>query len=216
MDTVGQAGYFLAVPLLYFVINLLFTIKYLIMKHLFKKTRLLTSGLLVVICLTAFIGTATAGLDHYEIYIGKKLIFKRALNQPLSLEHLPISEANSNEQLIIYYYQCNAPDKMASSRVITLQDAQGNKIKEWKFADAKGSNTGMAISIKELLQLQKTGKSSFALFYSAEGKPQREKLVSVASISKTVGFLEVKKTSNHQAKIAMLLIYMKRYMIYSI
>src|SRR6478609_11427897 len=159
MDTVGQAGYFLAVPRLYFVINLLFTIKYLIMKHLFKKTRLLTSGLLVVICLTAFIGTAMAGLDHYEIYIGKKLIFKRALNQPLNLENLPISQANSNEQLVIHYYQCNAPDKLASSRVITLRDASGNKIKEWKFADAKGSDAGMSIPIKDLLQLQKDSKN---------------------------------------------------------
>src|SRR5215467_4402785 len=111
------------------------------MKHPFLKKSLLK--LFIVFCLTAFIGTAKAGLDHYEIYIGKKLIFKRALNQPLNLENLPISQENSNEQLIIYYYQCNAPDKLASNRIITLKDAGGNTIKEWKFADAKGSNTGM-------------------------------------------------------------------------
>ena len=186
------------------------------MKHCPLKKSLLKASLFIVFFLTAFVGIANAGLDRYEIYIGKKLILKRAVNQPLNLENLPISQANSNEQLIIYYYQCNAPDKMASNRVITLQDAQGNKIKEWKFADAKGANTGMIIPVKELLQLQKTGKSSFALFYSAEGKAQREKLASVASVSKTVGFLEVKKTSNHQANPAMLLIYTKRYMIYSI
>ena len=41
-----------------------------------------------------------------------------------------------------------------------------------------------------LLQLQKSGKKSLALFYSAEGKAKEEKLVSVAYANKTVGFIE--------------------------
>src|SRR6185312_6574494 len=101
------------------LISLLFIIKHSIMKHLFFKKPLLKSCLFILFCITAFMGTAKAGLDYYELYIGKKLILKRALNQPLNLENLPISQANSNEQLIIYYYQCNAPDKLAGNRVIT-------------------------------------------------------------------------------------------------
>ena len=168
------------------------------MKHLFFKKPLLKSCLFILFCITAFMGTAKAGLDYYELYIGKKLILKRAVNQPLNLENLPISQANSNEQLIIYYYQCNAPDKLAGNRVITLKDANGNKIREWKFADAKGSNTGMSISVKELLQLQKANKNSLALFYSAEGKTKEEKLVSVATGNKTVGFLKMKWNDSNQ------------------
>jgi len=186
------------------------------MKHLFLKTSLLKMSLFLVFCLTAFISTAKAGLDYYEIYVGKKLIFKRALNQPLNLENLPVNQANSNEDLIIYYYQCNAPDKLASSRIIMLKDASGNTIKEWKFADAKGSNTGMVIPVKELLQLQKTSKNSLTLFYSAEGKGQDEKLVSIAAGSKTVGFLNTKGSGFDQGNIAALLIYMKWYAIRSI
>jgi hypothetical protein len=160
-------------------------------------------------------GTAKAGLDYYELFIGKKLILKRALNQPLNLENLPISQANSNEQLIIYYYQCNAPDKLAGNRVITLKDANGNKIREWKFADAKGSNTGMSISIKELLQLQKANKNSLALFYSAEGKTKEEKLVSVATGNKTVGFLKMKWNDSNQRELATI-VYMKQYIGYAV
>jgi hypothetical protein len=184
------------------------------MKNLFFKKPLLKACLFIVFCMTVFVGIARAGLDYYEIFIGKKLIFKRALNQPLKLESLPISQANSNEQLIIYYYQCNAPDKLASNRVITLKDANGNKIKKWKFADGKGSNTAMTIPVKELLQLQKASKNSLALFYSAEGKTHEEKLASVASESKTVGFLDMK--SIHQNNIAALLFYGKRYINYPV
>jgi hypothetical protein len=179
------------------------------MKHLFLKTSLLKMSLFLALCLTAFIGSTKAGLDHYEIYIGKKLIFQRALNQPLNLENLPVNQANSNEDLIIYYYQCNAPDKLASNRIITLKDADGNTIKEWKFADAKGSNTGMVIPVKELLQWQKTSKNSLALFYSAEGKVQEEKLVSVAAGPKTVGFLDTRAAGFSQDNMTVLLIYMK-------
>jgi hypothetical protein len=181
------------------------------MQHLFLKKSLLK--LFIVFFLTAFVGTAKAGLDHYEIYIGKKLVFKRALNQPLNLENLPVSQANSNEELMIYYYQCNAPDKLASNRVITLKDANGNKIKEWKFADAKGSNSGMAIPVKELLHLQKASKNSLALFYSAEGKPQGEKLASVAAGSKTVGFLDIQRAGFNKNGITALLIYSRWRMI---
>jgi hypothetical protein len=181
------------------------------MKHLLFKKTLVKSCLFIVFCMTVFIGTARAGLDYYEIFIGKKLIFKRALNQPLKLENLPINQANINEQLVIYYYQCNAPDKLANNRIITLKDANGNKIKEWKFVDAKGSNTGMAIPVKDLLQLQKANKNSLALFYSAEGKAREEKLVSVTTGNKTVGFLDIKTQEINQRKVAAFFVYMKRY-----
>lgn len=180
------------------------------MKHPSLKRSLLKASLFLVFCLTAFTGTVQAGLDHYEIYIGKKLVFKRALNQPLNLENLPITQANSNEQLIIYYYQCNAPDRLGSNRVITLQDASGNKIKEWKFADAKGSNAGMSIPVKELLQLQKSSKNALALFYSAEGRAERQKLASVAAGSKAVGLIN---TGFDAAFSTALLIYTKKYFI---
>jgi hypothetical protein len=175
------------------------------MKRLLLKKSVLRSSLFIVFCFIAFIGTAKAGLDHYEIYIGKKLIFKRAVNQPLSLETLPLSQANANEQLIIYYYQCNVPDKIGTNRTITLKDADGNKIKEWKFTDAKGPDKGMSIPVKELLQLQKMNKNSFALFYSADGKVQAEKLAFVSAGSKTVGAIYKKQVDKSNLMKALLI-----------
>jgi hypothetical protein len=166
------------------------------MQHLHFKT-VMRSGLFIMLCLTAFVSTAKAGLDYYEIFIGKKLIFKRYLNESLNLKSLPVDQTNINEQLVIHYYQCNAPNKMGTKRSIALKDDKGNTIKEWKFADGSTSNTGMTIPIKELLQLQKTSKSNtLNLFYAAEGRREGEKLVSISGNSKTVGLL-YKKQSRH-------------------
>ena len=184
------------------------------MKHTNFKKVLLQTSLFIVFFLTAFVGTAKAGLDYYEIFIGQKLIFKRALNEPLNLASLPISQVNSNEQLIVYYYQCNAPDKLGINRIITLKDANANKVKEWKFADAKGSNTGMNIPIKELLQLQKTSKNSLALFYAAKGREDGEKIASVAAGNKTTGFLDI-KNADKSYEVA-LLFFMNLQMMRSI
>jgi len=164
------------------------------MKYQQFKKSLVKTSLFLVLCLTVFATTAKAGLDYYEIYLGKKLIFKRALNVALSLESLPISQDNVNEQLVIYYYQCNAPDKLATKRSITLKDENGNTIKEWKFADAGKSNPGMSIPVKELLQLQKANKgNALNLFYAAEGKVKSEKLASIAANTRAVGYINEKQ-----------------------
>ncbi len=188
-----------------------FIIKYSIMKNFIFKISLLKSCLFILFCMTVFISTARAGLDYYEIFIGEKLVLKRAVNQPLNLESLPITQANSNEQLLVYYYQCNAPDKLARKRIITLKDADGNKIKEWKFADASGSNIAMIIPVKELLQLQKANKNSLTLFYSAEGKIKEEKLVSVSLGNKTVGLLEARPQNVNESRVAALCLFEKVY-----
>jgi hypothetical protein len=60
-----------------------------------------------------------------------------------------------------------------------------------------------------------SSKNSLALFYSAEGKLQGEKLVSVAAGSKTVGFLNTKRTGFGRGNIATLLSYMKWHILRS-
>src|SRR6476620_2075886 len=109
--------------------------KYLLFKNAFSRS------LLIVFSFIAFAGTAKAGLDYYSIYIGKKLAFTRYVNKPLSLENLPISQADLNEELVIQYYQCNMPDKIGKNRSLSLKDKSGKVIKEWKFADAKDGNS---------------------------------------------------------------------------
>src|SRR3954467_4741697 len=152
--------------------------------HLKKPTK---ACLFLLIALTAFMSSAKAGLDYYRIFLGNKLIYERYVNKPLSLESLPVSAADANETLTVYYFQCNAPNKTGSNRSITLKDDNGNTIKQWSFADAQGTNTAMTIPVKELLQLQKANKShGFALYYTAEGRTGDEKLASIQPASKDV------------------------------
>lgn len=157
------------------------------MQHLHVKKPLLKVCLFVFIALTAFITSAKAGLDYYSIYLGKKLIYERYLNKPLNLESLPISAANADEMLTVYYSQCNAPNKTGSNRSIVLKDDNGNTIKQWTFTDAQGTDKGMSIPVKELLQLQKANKNhALALYYTAEGRNGGEKLASIQPASKDV------------------------------
>jgi len=62
----------------------------------------------------------------------------------------------------------------------------------------------MAIPVKELLQLQKTGNNSLALFYSAEGREQGEKIAMVAGKSKTMGFWKENQNDNKISLLALL------------
>jgi hypothetical protein len=135
------------------------------MKRSYLKQKLFFLGILVFG--TAF--TAKAGLDSYEIYLNNKLILKQYVNQPLSLESLQLTEANSNDKLVINYSQCNMPDKIGKGRSILVKDAKGNILKEWKFANAKSGRTSMEIAIKELLALDKKAfRSELTLYYKAE------------------------------------------------
>ena len=114
---------------------------------------------------------ANAGLDSYEIFLNNKLILKQYVNQALSLESLGLDQSNINDQLVVYYSQCNAPDKLGKGRSISVRDSKGNTVKKWNFADAKNGNAGMVIPVKELLPLgKKTPLSKLSLFYAAEGQ----------------------------------------------
>lgn len=161
------------------------------MHYLFVKNSPLKVCLLLFIALTAFTSSAKAGLDYYKIFIGKKLIYERYLNKPLSLQNLPISTANANETLTIYYYQCQTPRGVANNRSIALKDDNGNTIKQWSFADVQDNNTGMSIPVKELLQLQKAHKrQALALFYAADGRTGGEKLAALQPTSKAISYIQ--------------------------
>ena len=146
------------------------------LKHPFVK-----AFMLAVISSMIFAVTASAGgVDSYSIYLNKKLLFKQSMDKPLTLQSLQLDKANPNDELIIYYTQCHAPNKTGSGRSIVVKDAEGQKIKEWKFKDAKGSDNAMIIPVKELTSFQKKkAASSLVLFYHAENLEKEQKLASL-------------------------------------
>ncbi len=155
------------------------------MQYLPVKKENFKTLLFVFIALTAFINSAKAGLDYYQIFLGKKLIYERYINKPLSLESLPFGAADANETLTIYYFQCNTPNKTGNNRSIALKDDNGNTVKQWTFSNAQSTQTGMTIPVKELLQLQKSHKKqALALYYTADGRTEGLKLAFVQAAPK--------------------------------
>jgi hypothetical protein len=139
------------------------------------------------ICFAIFNLSAKAGGDGFEVYLNNKLIAKQYLTQPLDLKTLALSKANSNDQLVIYFTQCNAVGKVAKGRSIIVKDASGNKLKEWKFDDAKNANPAMVIQVKELLELENSpGEKSLSLYYSADGHPEAQIITSLKISGKAV------------------------------
>jgi len=123
--------------------------------------------------------SAKAGLDSYEIYLNNKLLVKRTLLEPLDMQALQLNQAGPKDQLVIYYSQCNAVNRIGRSRSIVAKDENGNLLKEWKFPDAKGDQTSMNIPVSELIDLEKKypGKS-LTLYYVAQGRPAGQMLAS--------------------------------------
>ncbi len=144
------------------------------MKHLFFKNAFVKA--LAFVMLSLFTFGARAGGDSYEIYLNNKLILKQYVTQPLNIKSLQLDKANSNDKLVIFYSHCGETGK---DRHIAIKDDNGRILKEWKFANSKGSNASMVIPVKELLMIAKQSKTHVTLFYSAQQLPKGRLLTSV-------------------------------------
>jgi hypothetical protein len=139
---------------------------------------------LATLFVTALGFSATAGGDSYEIYLNNKLIVRQFLHEPIDLKNLSLDKANANDQLVIYYSHCGQTGK---NRSITIKDNNGSILKEWKFADAAG-RSGMTISVKELLQLQKKGNGQLTMVYASKELPKGQALTSVKLDNKSTTY----------------------------
>lgn len=135
------------------------------MKHTTFKQSLYKLLALVILCIAVFGFTAERGLDRYEIYLNNKLILKQAVNAPLSLRKLQLSNANSNDHLRIFYTHCTNKG-VGTGRSIAIEDEKGNVLKKWTFKD---DDKGMEIPVKELLQVEKKNADrTLSLHYVAQ------------------------------------------------
>ena len=131
--------------------------------------------------IVAFLPSALAGGDSYRLFLNGKLVMTQYVTQPLSLANLPLSEANSKDELVVYYSHCGQTGK---DRSITIKDESGAVLKVWKFDDATGKkDDGMHIPVKDLLALEKTGRQ-LSLCYSSQQLPQGRMLTHVSRTAK--------------------------------
>jgi hypothetical protein len=157
-----QERFFLATQLMLLCCSNAFpSLKFEYMQHKSFKQPAIAAMLLLASFFTALEG----GVDSYEIYLNNKLLMRQLATQSLSLKSLPLDKAKPNNQLVIYYSHCGTIGK---GRKIAIKNEAGQVVKEWKFADAIGTKTGMTIPVKELLQLQnKYAKNQLSLYYSS-------------------------------------------------
>jgi hypothetical protein len=184
----GQRNYPSQGSLCCFVLVILFHhVKLFVMSsfHLRHRCILLAAAL----CLTLSSLTAKAGLDYFEIYLNNQLLLKMAAGKTFNLESLRLNKSNYNDQLVIYYSQCNTPGRVGKERSITVKDGKSDILKEWKFADvtgidavedgAKSARAKMTIPVKELLQLAKDHSGeTLSFYYRAQGRPDGQVLAS--------------------------------------
>lgn len=133
--------------------------------------------LLVAMVLTTGTLIARDGGESFEIYLNNKLLVRQHVTQSFSLKSLSLSEANANDNLVIYYNHCGMPGK---SRTIAIKDAEGRVLKTYTFGDAADTKEGMVIPVKQLLELEKKNKGSqLAIYYKAKELPKGLTLTSL-------------------------------------
>ena len=72
---------------------------------------------MALVSLTALMQPVIAGTDSYRIYLNNKLILQQYVSRSLDLKSLPLSEANANDKLVIYYNHCGATGRSRSIAV---------------------------------------------------------------------------------------------------
>lgn len=156
------------------------------MLHINFKSTLVKSFTLFVLCLAVFshVGIAGGG-DSYAIYLNNKLITKQHVTQSSSgIISLPLDKANLNDRIKIHYSHCGVIGK---GRSIIVKNDQNQVLKEWKFADAKGSEVSVSIQVKDILDLKKKNVNArLNLYYSSKELPQGRMLASVMLDDKNI------------------------------
>lgn len=141
-----------------------------------------------ILSLVAFCCVALAlkpGGDRFEIYLNKKLVLKQFLVQSQAVQKISFDKVSSTDQLTVYYSHCG---QIGKSRSLTLKDGKGHNLKEWKFPDAQGTDQGMTILLKELVQASKG--ADWTLVYSSRELPGGRTLASIGLPSKNVASVE--------------------------
>jgi hypothetical protein len=146
---------------------------------------------MLLLGVTSFSYAGKFGSDSYEIYLNKKLIMKQYVTSLTStLMNLPMDNVKPTDQLVIYYSHCGTTGQ---GRSIVIRNEENKLLKEWKFADAKGSDRSITIQVQEIIDLKKSNpRSTLNMYYSSKQLPEGRMLASIHVQSKTTTRLESK------------------------
>jgi hypothetical protein len=131
----------------------------------------------IAVCLATLAFKGGTGTDSYKIYLNDKLILEQYVSKTLTLKDLQLTNANIKDHLVIYYNHCG---QIGKGRSIAIKNDQGKTLKEWKFEDVAGTDKGMKIEVKDILQLEKTNAGSHLnIYYAATQLPAGRNLAMI-------------------------------------
>jgi hypothetical protein len=140
------------------------------MKSMISKTMML-----VAISATLFSFSPKPGGEGFEISMNNKVLIQRFGTDINTLNSLPLTQAATNDQLIIKYYHCG---KVGKNRMITIKDGQNNVLKEFHYADGQSTQSAMSLPVKNILELKKSN-TGLKLYYSSSELPNGRLLTSI-------------------------------------
>jgi hypothetical protein len=145
-----------------------------------RKSSLIRSLMLVMLCVMLFSFSAKKGGDSFTIHLNNKLLLQQFVLREEGVKTLTLNESAANETLSIAYSHCG---KVGSDRSISARDLQNKVLKEWHFMDVKeGVASPMSVKVKDILSLQKSAFSNKVnLIYMSKELPQGRTLATLAS-----------------------------------
>ena len=150
------------------------------MKPTISKLRAVKLLMWIAASAILFSFSGDTGADSYKVYLNDKLILQQYVSRQASVPDLPLDESVANDELAIYYNHCG---KIGTARNISIKDGNDQLLKEWKYTDVSGTDTGMHCSVKDILTLSK-GKAKVNLYYSSKEIPDGMILASIVTKDK--------------------------------
>lgn len=133
-----------------------------------------SSLLLFISCsLTAF--TNAPGGEGFEVYLDDKLIMQQYGSEMNSLKSVQLDQRSEKSILTVKYHHCG---KVGKNRVISLLNADGKAIRQWRFSDKNEPLTPMNCAVRDILAASK-GNAVFRLYYSSTELPKGRTIASV-------------------------------------
>jgi hypothetical protein len=115
------------------------------------------------------------GGEHYEVYVNDKLVLQEFVSRKSTLPTLILDDTQA--QLAVYYNHCG---QIGKSRRLSVQNEEGQVLKEWSFSNTSGdSGSRMIIKTGEIKKLFSEGHASLKLSYSSAELPKGRTLVTL-------------------------------------
>jgi hypothetical protein len=143
------------------------------------------SILLLVFATSLFSFTSHYGGDSYQIYLNKKLMLKEYVSMGHAIQSFSLDKNTYDQQVEVYYSHCG---RVGTNREIVIKDENNKLVKDLRFADYEGNNSGMSFRVSDFLNWdKKNGTDQLNIYYSSKELPAGRLLatINLTAVNKT-------------------------------